>query len=184
MDLAGGAVPYTPMIRDFERTTTERLLLRRLQESDLDALFEIHGDPETSRFNASGPLASRDAARELLELWLGDWARHGVGYWVVERLDAPGTVVGFSGVRHKELEGRTVLNLAYRYRPQAWGSGYATEVARVALALARKHLPDVPVVAIISLENEPSLRVAERIGMRRDHVIDYLGMASAVYLAE
>lgn len=172
------------MIQDFERTTTERLLLRRIEEQDLDAVFELHGDPETSRFNPSGPLRSRDAAREVLELWLGDWARHGVGYWVVERLDAPGTVVGFSGVRHKELEGRTVLNLAYRYRPQAWGSGYATEVARVALALARKHLPHVPVVAIISLENTPSLRVAERLGMRRDRIIDYHGMESAVYLAE
>jgi RimJ/RimL family protein N-acetyltransferase len=172
------------MIQDFERTTTERLLLRRIEERDLDAVFELHGDPETSRFNPSGPLRSRDAAREVLELWLGDWARHGVGYWVVERLDAPGTVVGFSGVRHKELEGQTVLNLAYRYRPQTWGSGYATEVARVALALARKHLPHVPVVAIISLENTPSLRVAERLGMRRDRIIDYHGMASAVYLAE
>jgi RimJ/RimL family protein N-acetyltransferase len=91
--------------------------------------------------------------------------------------------VGFSGVRHKELEGQTVLNLAYRFSPQSWGSGYATEVARVALALARKHIPDVPVVAIINLENVPSLRVAERLGMRRDRIIDYEGIASAVYLA-
>lgn len=171
------------MIPDFERTTTERLLLRRLQESDLDAVFTLHGDPETNRFSSSDPLPSRDAARELLELWLGDWARLGVGYWAVERRDAPGTVVGFSGVRHKELEGQPVLNLAYRFSPQWWGSGYATEVARMALALARKHLPDVPVVAIISLENVPSLRVAERLGMRRDRIIDYEGSANAVYLA-
>lgn len=63
-----------------------------------------------------------------------------------------------------------------------WGSGYATEAARVALKLARKHIPDVPVVAIINLENVPSLRVAERLGMRRDRIIDYEGIASAVYL--
>ncbi|MCY1082756.1 GNAT family N-acetyltransferase [Archangium lansingense] len=118
-----------------------------------------------------------------LERWLGDWARHGVGYWAVERRDAPGTIVGFSGMRHKELEGQRVLNLAYRFSPQCWGSGYATEAARVALALARQHIPDVPVVAIISLENAPSLRVAERLGMRRDRIIDYEGVANAVFLA-
>jgi RimJ/RimL family protein N-acetyltransferase len=171
------------MIQDFERTTTEQLLLRRLQESDLDAVFTLHGDPETNRFNPSKTLRSLDAARELLALWLGDWARHGLGYWAVERRDAPGVVVGFGGVRHKELEGQSVLNLAYRFSPQWWGSGYATEMARAALALARKHLPDVPVVALIHLENLPSLRVAERLGMRRDQIIDYEGIPSAMYLA-
>jgi RimJ/RimL family protein N-acetyltransferase len=171
------------MLQDFERTTTGRLLLRRLQESDLDAVFTLHGDPETNRFSPSACLRSLDAARELLALWLEDWARLGMGYWAVERLDAPGTVIGFGGVRHKQLEGQTVLNLAYRFSPQWWGSGFATEVARVALTLAREHVPDVPVVALIHPENVPSLRVAERLGLRRDHIIHYDGAANAVYLA-
>lgn len=171
------------MIQDFERKTTERLVLRRLQESDLDAVFTLHGDPETNRFTPSALLRSMDAARELLEQWLEAWARHDLGYWAVERRDTPGAVVGFGGVRYKELEGQRVLNLAYRFSPQWWGLGYATEVAREALALARKHVPDVPVVAVINLENAPSLRVAERLGMRRDRIIDDDGITSAVYLA-
>ncbi|MFP2930438.1 GNAT family N-acetyltransferase [Pyxidicoccus sp. 3LG] len=170
------------MIPAFERATTERLLLRRVQETDLDAVFILHSDPETNRFNPSGPLRSMDAARERLAMWLGDWARHGVGYWAVERLDAPGAVVGFGGVRHKELQGQQVLNLYYRFVPQAWGSGYATEVSRVALALARTHVPDVPVVALISQKNAPSIRVAERLGMRLDRVIDYEGVSSGIYV--
>jgi RimJ/RimL family protein N-acetyltransferase len=171
------------MIQDFERTTTGRLLLRRVQESDVEAVFTLHAAPETNRFHPSKTLRSMDAARELLALWLGDWARHGMGYWAVERLDAPGTVVGFGGVRRKELEDQAVLNLAYRFSPQSWGSGYATEMARVALALARKHVPDLPVVAIIHVENAPSLRVAERLGMQRARLMDYEGAPTAVYLA-
>lgn len=170
------------MIQDFERTTTERLLLRRVQEPDLDAVFTLHGDPETSRFSRAGPLRSVDEARKLLGLWLGDWAQQGFGYWAVERRDSPGAVVGICGVRRKELEGQPVLNLAYRFSPQTWGSGYATEAARRALTLAREHIPATPVVAIIHLENASSLRVAERLGMQRDRVIDYEGAASAVYL--
>ncbi|MFP2930435.1 GNAT family N-acetyltransferase [Pyxidicoccus sp. 3LG] len=169
------------MIHAFERTTTERLLLRRLQESDLDVVYALHADPETNRFSPTAQLRSLDEGRELLARWLGDWERLGVGYWAVERLEEPGIVVGFGGVRHKELEGQKVLNLAYRFSPRWWGSGYATEVARVALAMAREHIPDVPVVAIISLENTPSLRVAERLGLRRDRVIDYEGSPSGVY---
>ncbi len=170
------------MLQAFASTTTERLLLRALRESDLEAVYALHGDPETSRFNPSGPLRSLDAARELLTLWLGDWSRNGVGYWAVERRDAPGLVVGFGGVRHKELEGRTVLNLAYRFSPSTWGSGYATEMARVALALARQQLPDVPLVAIIHPENAASIRVAERLGMRLERMIPYEGIPGRLYV--
>ncbi|MFP2908368.1 GNAT family N-acetyltransferase [Pyxidicoccus sp. 3LFB2] len=170
------------MIPAFERTTTERLLLRRIRESDLEALFSLHEDPETNRYSPSRPIGTLDEARERLALWLADWARHGVGYWLVERLDAPGVVVGLGGVRHKDFEGRKVLNLAYRFAPQAWGSGYATEVSREALAMAREHLPGLPVVAIIHPLNAPSIRVAERIGMRFERVIDYEGVASRLYV--
>jgi RimJ/RimL family protein N-acetyltransferase len=170
------------MIQDFERTTTERLLLRRIRENDVEVLFSLHSDPETNRYSPS-PMRTLDDAREKLEVWVADWARHGVGYWLVERLEAPGVVVGLGGVRPKELEGRQVLNLAYRLAPSMWGSGYATEVSRAALALARKHLPDLPVVAVISQQNTPSLRVAARLGMRLDRVIAYEGLPSAVYVA-
>ncbi|MFP2959970.1 GNAT family N-acetyltransferase [Myxococcus sp. 1LA] len=170
------------MLPAFQSTTTERLLLRAVRDSDLDAVFTLHADPETNRFNIAGPMRSREEAHKQLALWLDDWARHGVGYWVVERRDALGDVVGFGGVRHKVIEGRQVLNLAYRFLPRTWGTGYATEMARTALALARRHLPEVPVVAIIHPENAASIRVAERSGMRFERAFDYEGMPSRLYV--
>ncbi|RKH15470.1 N-acetyltransferase [Corallococcus sp. CA053C] len=170
------------MIPDFERTTTARLLLRAVRDSDLEAVFALHADPATNRFTRAGHMRTREAARKTLCLWLEDWARDGVGYWLVERLEAPGVVVGLGGVRHKELEGRRVLNLAYRFTPETWGSGYATEVSRVALALAARHLPHVPLVAIIHPENSASVRVAERLGMRLERLIDYDGVPNRLYV--
>ncbi|RKG97634.1 GNAT family N-acetyltransferase [Corallococcus carmarthensis] len=170
------------MIQDFERTTTDRLLLRAIRESDLDAVFALHSDPATNRFSRRGFMQTLDDARKTLGLWLEDWARDGVGYWLVERLEAPGVVVGLGGVRHKELDGQRVLNLAYRFTPQTWGSGYATEVSRAALALAARHLPHVPLVAIIHPENTASLRVAERLGMRLDRHVTEDGIPNRVYV--
>ncbi|RKH68429.1 GNAT family N-acetyltransferase [Corallococcus llansteffanensis] len=170
------------MIQDFERATTERLLLRAVRDSDLEAVFALHADPATNRFSRAGYMRTREDARKMLGLWLEDWAREGVGYWLVERLEAPGVVVGLGGVRHKELEGQRVLNLAYRFSPQTWGSGYATEVSRVALALAARHLPHVPLVAIIHPENSASIRVAERLGMRLERVIDSEGIPNRLYV--
>jgi RimJ/RimL family protein N-acetyltransferase len=170
------------MIPAFELVTTERLVLRPFRESDLDVILTLHADPATNRYNPNGSMRTLDDARERLALWLSDYSQKGVGYWAVARREAPGIIVGVGGVRHKELEGQHVLNLAYRFSPEAWGSGYATEVSRVALELARKHIPDVPVAAIINEVNTPSIRVAERLGLRLDRVIDYDGVPSRVYL--
>ncbi|RKH12109.1 N-acetyltransferase [Corallococcus sp. CA047B] len=170
------------MTQVFERMTTERLLLRAVRDSDVEAVFVLHGDPETNRYSASGPMRSLDAARTQLGVWLDDWARTGIGYWVVERREEPGVAVGFGGLRHKVLDGQQVLNLAYRFAPNAWGSGYATELARAALELAREHLPQTPVVAVIHPENEASIRVATRLGMRLDRIIDYERVPSRLYV--
>ncbi|MCK8500641.1 GNAT family N-acetyltransferase [Myxococcus fulvus] len=161
------------MIHGLEQVDTERLRLRAFRESDVEAMFELHSDPRTNLVDASAAMSTREEARELLSRWLGDWAERGVGYWAVERREAPGVVVGVGGVRHKPLEGRTVLNLAYRFFPSTWGSGFATEVSRVALEKARLHLPEVPLVAIIHPDNVPSIRVAERLGLRFERIIPY-----------
>ncbi|AFE11057.1 acetyltransferase [Corallococcus coralloides DSM 2259] len=170
------------LLQHFERTTTDRLLLRAVRENDLDAVFALHSDPTTNRFSRHGYMETLDDARRVMGLWLEDWARDGVGYWLVERLEAPGVVVGLGGLRHKELEGQRVLNLAYRFTPETRGSGYATEVSRVALALAARHLPHVPLVAIIHPENAASIRVAERLGMRLDRHITEDDIQNRVYV--
>ena len=39
---------------------TERLLLRRPTVDDIDAIFAIHADPATNRFNPAPPMTYRD----------------------------------------------------------------------------------------------------------------------------
>ncbi len=76
-----------------------------------------------------------------------------------------------------------MLNLYYRFTPSAWGKGYATELARTAVALAREHLPQWPVIALTRVENTASIRTAERAGLLRrsdldtEHVVFALGWA-------
>ena len=168
----------------FENAATERLLLRPFLETDLQVVYALHSDPGTSQYRIHGAMRTLDDARALLSLWLRDWAERGVGYWAVARREAPEVVVGVGGVRHKELEGQPVLNLAYRLDPSTWGTGFATEVSRAALDLSRVHFPGTPVVAVIHLENAPSVKVAERLGMRLDRVIAYEGTPHRVYVAD
>ena len=150
----------------FERVETERLVLRRPAGSDLDELHRIHADPRTWLHKPELRHDTREESGRQLAVWLAHWNERGYGYWTVER---EGAVVGFGGVMLiPRWHGRfDVLNLYYRFDPDRWGQGYATETARAALELARRELPQYPVVARIRPGNRESIRVAERTGLER-----------------
>ncbi|MEV4109154.1 GNAT family N-acetyltransferase [Nonomuraea sp. NPDC049695] len=162
-----------------EVVQTARLLLSRVTPDDLAAVHEIHSDPRTNVYNPAGPTPDLESSRAMLDLWLADWAERGLGYWAARAKGEP-EVLGFGGLRHALLGGEHVLNLYYRFRPSAWGHGYAGELVEAALRIG-KDLGTV--VAVIRDINEPSHRVAERAGMRKDRTIPYGGVPSDVYVA-
>lgn len=155
------------------------MVLSRVVAEDLDSVHEIHSDPRTSVYNPSGPVTDLESSRAMLDLWLADWDERGIGYWAA-RLTGEPAVLGFGGLRRAMLDGHEVLNLYYRFRPSAWGHGYAVELAEAALRVG-KGLGTV--VAVIRDVNEPSRKVAERVGMHRDRTIPYGGVPSDVYVA-
>ena len=129
-------------------------------------MFVIHSDPETNRHNPSGPMANREAARELLGWFRSHWTQHGFGYWSVSLAEDP-TVIGFAGVEVMEWNGRPILNLYYRFTPAVWGKGYATEAAAEGIKVGRIVCPELPILARTRPSNTPSIRVAEKLGMKR-----------------
>ncbi|MEV7023431.1 GNAT family N-acetyltransferase [Kitasatospora sp. NPDC093558] len=147
---------------------TGRLLLTRPQDDDVEAVFAVHGDPETNRYNPYGPHRDRSESRAMLDTFLARWTRDGVGYCAVATREEPGVVIGFAGVCLHTLDGEAVFNLYYRFRPSAWGLGYAAEAARAALAEALPRFPGLPVTALIRADNAPSRRLAERLGLVPD----------------
>lgn len=176
-----GAPAPTALAAVFDLVRTERLVLRRPAIEDAAAMFAIHSDPETNRFNPYGPDPDPATSEEVLRQWLRQWADDGFGYWAVT-LPEGGEVIGFGGVRRITWQDRDILNLYYRFTPGSWGHGYAAETARTAVVLARTHLPALPVVARVRAVNVPSVRTAERAGLMRrpefdtdEHLIFALG---------
>jgi RimJ/RimL family protein N-acetyltransferase len=157
--------PYTG------RMITGRLLVRPPEPADAEAIVAIHADPRTNVHNVDGPTPPAQA-RRWLDKWIADWNDSGIGYWAVESLTDPGPVLGFAGVKPGTLDGTAVLNLYYRFASSAWGHGYATEVARAAVALAMDRHPATPVVARIRRPNHASRRVAEHAGLHDQHRLD------------
>jgi RimJ/RimL family protein N-acetyltransferase len=155
----------------FDEVETERLVLRRLQPGDGPAMFIVHGDPATNQYNPAGPHRNLATSERTLQRWLQHWEMYGFGYWAVKLVQTQ-EIIGFGGVKHFIWRNRDVLNLYYRITPAAWGQGYATELAKTALTLAREYLPQWPVIARIRPQNTASMRIAEHIGLLRRPDLD------------
>jgi RimJ/RimL family protein N-acetyltransferase len=147
---------------------TERLLLRPLTAGDADALLAYRSRADVSRYVPFEPM-SRD---DILERIAGPWARTELtdegqaltlGAQVAETGELAGDVILFWHSReHAGGEVGYVLN------PALAGRGYATEAANAMLRLGFEGLGLHRIVARIDEENEPSVRLARRLGMRQE----------------
>lgn len=153
----------------FAAAATERLVLRRPHGADVGEVHRIHADPATNHFNPAGPNADLEQSREQLQAWLDHWTGYGFGYWAVE---FHGSVIGFSGLRHAEWRGRPILNLYYRFGPESWGRGLASEAAKHAVAMGVEHFPRLPIVARTKRLNVASQRTAIAAGLTRRPDLD------------
>lgn len=149
-----------------------RLVYRQPQPGDLQRLFAIFGDPQTNLFNPSGPMASLEAAQRLLDHWLEQWATQGYGWWAIARREAPDHIIGFGGIAPLNYLTERRINLGYRFAVEAWGQGYATELAHDALALAFDSLGLPEVFGLVRPDHGASIRVLEKIGMQPFGVLD------------
>ena len=143
---------------------TERLVLRMFRESDLDAYAVMCGDPEVMRYLGTNPMTRSEAWRNMAMV-LGHWQLRGFGLWAVEERGT-GQLAGRVGCWRPE--GWPGLEIGWVLRREFWGRGYATEAAQAALHYAFNELGQIHVISLIQPDNTRSIRVARRLGMRRE----------------
>jgi RimJ/RimL family protein N-acetyltransferase len=146
---------------------TERLVLRRFAEDDVDNLVELDSDPDVMRFiNGGRPTTREEIERDILPTFLGHYERFaGYGFWAaVEK--ATGRFAGWFHFRPAAGAHPDEVELGYRLRKSAWGQGYATEGSRALIDKGFADLGVQRVVASTMVVNVASRRVMEKAGLR------------------
>jgi RimJ/RimL family protein N-acetyltransferase len=157
---------------------TERLLLTHMTEQDLDFLADMLGDPKVMR-HFPNPLP-RAEAQAWLDKVLESYLKSGRGFYLA-RLRASGEPIGQIGLIHRDINGAPELEVAYMLHHPFWARGLATEGAAACRDHAFGVLKVPRVVSMIHPANEPSLRVAARLGMQRIGETTHRGMALDLY---
>jgi RimJ/RimL family protein N-acetyltransferase len=162
-------------MRRFDEMRTPRLLMRRWRDKDRPLFARMNADPEVMRFfPAPRDVAASDALVELIE---ARFDTQGYGLWALER-SAEGDFIGFAGLNPLPAgtPGGDGMEIGWRLAAHAWGHGYATEAARVALdvGLVGAGLPEI--WSITAVLNLPSQAVMQRIGLRRHSEYEHPGL--------
>jgi ribosomal-protein-alanine N-acetyltransferase len=132
---------------------TERLFIRPFTADDAEALLAVWGDPANERFVGATPPASVEDVRE----WIG----RGMPWGVWER--ETGVLVGDCGLFPND-DGD--WELAYGFRRDRWGQGYATEAGAGCVRHGFDALGLTRIVADVPPGHAPSIRVLEKLGFR------------------
>jgi RimJ/RimL family protein N-acetyltransferase len=149
---------------------TERLLLRRFTDADLDLLVDLDSDPDVMRYLTGRPTPREEYADDLLPFYLDYYDRHpGFGFWpAIEKMS--GEFVGWFHFRpRKDVDPTSVepgVELGYRLRKAFWGRGYGTEGS---IALIHKGFTELGVQRVWAgtmWVNNASRRVMEKAGLR------------------
>jgi RimJ/RimL family protein N-acetyltransferase len=156
------------MLRPDYPIRTGRLLLRPLTIDDADGLLRYRSRRDVSRYVPFEPMTRA----EILDRIAGVWARteltdEGQALTLGVELAGTGRLAGDVVLfwRTREHQGG---ELGYVLDPELSGHGYATEAAEAVLRLGFEDLGLHRIIARIDERNEPSARLARRLGMRQE----------------
>ncbi len=142
---------------------TERLLLRPMEITDIDAMLRIFTDPLVIA-NFGIPPFKRHQMKQWVRRNLSHQDEFGYGLFSVI-LKSSSLLIGDCGLEQRDINGEMVAELGYDFLSDYWHRGLATEAASAVRDHAFMKLRLPRLVSLIRVGNDASRRVAERVGM-------------------
>lgn len=174
MTSGGDATPEAPSARPLSRDgvtvlETDRLILRKLSVEDACFVLGLLNEPSWLLYIGDKGVRTLEDARNYIRTGpLESYRRFGFGLYLAE-LKGSRTPIGICGlVKRDSLED---VDVGFAFLPEFWGRGYAYESASAVLAFAKSVLGLPRIVAVTAPDNERSIRVLEKLGLRFDRMV-------------
>lgn len=150
---------------------TNRLFLRRMNETDKDSVFAMRSDVEVMRF-IRAPQIKKSEAENWINLISSRWETEKIGFCaMVEKTS--NQFIGWCGLWR--LAENDEIEVGYALFKEFWGKGYAAEASKAFLDYGFNQLNLEKIVAVANPENKSSRRVMEKLGMKYDYLGEFYG---------
>ncbi len=147
--------------------TTQRLGLRNWTLSDINPMTEISADPEVMRYFPF--TRNKEQTTSFIQKMQELFDEKKYCYFAVDILETQ-EFIGFIGLCYQdyEVEFAPFVDIGWRLKPSVWGKGYAPEGAAACLKYGFEIIGLEKIYAVATKNNLPSIRVMEKIDMRRE----------------
>jgi len=145
---------------------TERLILRKLTRDDVDNIFLLDSNPDVMKYVGVPAVSNKAESEKMIDNILNQYQKNGTGRLAVIEKES-NQFIGWSGIKllTDEVNGfKNVYELGYRFLPEFWGKGYATESAKASLDLGFNQLNADKIYAYADVENQSSNHILTKIG--------------------
>lgn len=151
---------------------TDRLLLRRWQDSDREPFAAINADPRVMEFFPS--TLTREESDQLIDSIESHFDNRGFGLFATEN-KADHALIGFIGLHVASFQAHFTpcVEIGWRIAAPYWGKGLATEGSREVIRFAFEWLKLESLVSFTVPENIASRRLMEKLGMTHDPKDDF-----------
>jgi len=158
---------------------TERLLLRPITTDDAPFVLTLLNEPSFLRFIGDKKVRNLEDARQyLLNGPIASYERHGFGLLLVSLKDS-NTPAGMCGLlKREELPDP---DIGFAFLPAYWNKGLAFEAATAVMNDARERLKLTKILAIVSPDNDASIKLLERLGLSFQRIKDDVKVFSIDY---
>ncbi|MCY7709917.1 GNAT family N-acetyltransferase [Bacillus safensis] len=158
---------------------TERLKLRTMNEHDASFLYdELFQDEEVMKYYPS--LKDEQQTKEWIAWNQKNDRTYHTSLWIIEDKET-NERLGQSGIVLQNIEGQTELEIGYMLKKAAWGNGYAAEAAKGCLTYGFEEMKVRRMISLIRPENEASVKVAIKMGMKKEKTISKWDQIIDVY---
>ncbi len=145
---------------------SDRLIFSTWSDSDKSWFSEMNADPEVMQYFPKE--LTKEESVEFLDRLQKHQSKHGYCYFKVTEKES-NVPMGFIGLAYQEYktEFTPAIDIGWRLKKEYWGKGYATEGAIRCLRFAFEERNISKVIAACILQNKPSEKVMQKIGMEK-----------------
>ncbi len=154
---------------DIPPMASDRLILRRMKETDADDMFEYASAEETTRFLLWQPHKTKRFTKNYLKFIQKQYKSGEFYDWAVTLKDS-GKMIGTCGFTNINSENMRA-EIGYVINPKYHGFGYATEAAMLVVRFAFEQLDIHRLEAKFIVGNDASENVMRKLGMKKEGIM-------------
>ncbi|GIP25677.1 N-acetyltransferase [Paenibacillus sp. J23TS9] len=156
--------------RTFPILASDRVILKKIEASHLEDLFEIYNNENVFTYCGIIPKHNKDTVKNMIGHFERDFLKKARIKWGIFTVQEPDRLLGIIEAFNFNQKVNT-LSVGYYLAEQQWGKGVATEALKLLLPYLFNEVNINRIQAEVMLRNEASKKVLQKNGFQQEGLL-------------